>query len=469
MNRMPGSLVVAFLAAIVCGCAGPTVTGRDRAASASEAVLLRGVRVFDVSTGTMGDARDILIEHGRIAEIGPRIADAKAAKQVDCSGKFAVPGLFDCHTHLVHLSRGGDDEVKTKLAAFVAKGVTQVRDVGGPIDVIGGMSRRIASGEIVGPEMFYTGPMLEGSPLTYAEMNEESPGFTVAVDTAEDVDRLLPELACRGATCIKVFNRMDRGVFRHLVEVARRESLRVVLDPGMPLFHRIPMDVALEMGVTSIEHAKAPWPVVLTDELREEHDALLAKDAGEMVQMAFMMRVSMLGVKSVSLEQLRELADKMRSKNACLCPTMQVFANMEEMAIEQSKKKMGVEEMPEMMRRSIRKSTAGMEEVSRMVVREFADHGVRLLVGQDGCDPEGTFGEMRRLKDCGVSEAEIIKGATIYPAEWLGVDDRLGSISPGKEADLLVVDGNPLEDIGKMEAAFLVIQKGRVVFQKPPS
>ena len=103
-----------------------------------------------------------------------------------------------------------------------------------------------------------------------------------------------------------------------------------------------------------------------------------------------------------------------------------------------------------------------MEQVSRLFVREFAARGVRLLVGQDGNDPAGTFAEMRRLRECGVTEAEIIKGATLYPAQWLGVEDRLGSLSPGREANILVVEGNPLEDIGHLESAVLVVQRGRI-------
>ena len=67
------------------------------------------------------------------------------------------------------------------------------------------------------------------------------------------------------------------------------------------------------------------------------------------------------------------------------------------------------------------------------------------------------------LKEWGVSEAEIIRGATIYPAEWLGVDDRLGSIVPGKEADILIVDGNPVEDIAKIKSGFMVIHGGCIV------
>jgi imidazolonepropionase-like amidohydrolase len=120
-----------------------------------------------------------------------------------------------------------------------------------------------------------------------------------------------------------------------------------------------------------------------------------------------------------------------------------------------------------MMRWGIRQGIAAMEQVSRVFVREFAERGVRLLVGQDGADPGGTIAEMRWLNDWGVSAAEILKGATIYPAQWLGVEDRLGSICPGKQANLLVVEGNPLEDIAQMEAAVLVIQSGEVVFRRP--
>lgn len=310
--------------------------------------------------------------------------------------------------------------------------------------------------------MFYAGPMLEGSPLTFESRNDEFPGFTVAINTAEDVDRVLTDLARQGATCVKTFYKMDPAVYRHPVDVARQNALRIVHDPGPPLFHRIPVDVALDLGVTSIEHAKAPWPVVLTDELREEHDTLVGPETSEMMQMLFMMRVSALGAESISRERLRQLADQMREKHACLCPTLQVFAVMEQVAIEQIKERQGLTEVPELMRANIGRSIAGMEEVSRLIVGELAARGVRLLVGQDGVDPAGTFGEMRRLKDCGVSEAEILKGATIYPAEWLGVDARLGAIAPGKQANILVVDGNPLEDIGNIESTFLVFQNGKI-------
>ena len=364
---------------------------------------------------------------------------------------------------MAHLTTHTDSDQNAEFAEFVRRGVTQVRDVGGPVDVLSRLHNRIAAREILGPELFFTGPMLERSPLTYAGINEALPGFTVAIDSPQDIDHLLPDLARQGACMIKLFNKIDPKLFEHVVAVARQNSLRIVFDPGMPLFHSTPIDQALALGVTSIEHAKAPWPVVLTDELQEEHDRLRGEKDNEMAHRMFMMRVAGLGVESVSMEKLNCLADTMIQKDACLCPTLRVLDSMEKMAVAQIKETQHIEEIPDFMLNAIRKNVAGMEAVSRLVVRTFAQHGVKMLVGQDGIDPTGVFEEMRWMKQCGVSDLEILRGATIYPARWLGVDDRLGSITLGREANLLIVDGNPLEDIANLEDAGLVVHHGRVV------
>jgi imidazolonepropionase-like amidohydrolase len=96
-------------------------------------------------------------------------------------------------------------------------------------------------------------------------------------------------------------------------------------------------------------------------------------------------------------------------------------------------------------------------------VREFAKDSVAMLVGQDGADPNATLSEMKALQENGVTQAEILRGATIYPAKWLGVDDRLGSIAVGKQANLVVVRKDPLADIAYLESISVVVQNGRVV------
>ncbi len=95
---------------------------------------------------------------------------------------------------------------------------------------------------------------------------------------------------------------------------------------------------------------------------------------------------------------------------------------------------------------------------------EFIKHKVKILVGHDGVRPDLLFNEMKKkLRKCGLSELEIIRGATIYPAQWLGVEDRYGSISPGVLANLSILDNNPLEDITNFESPCMVIMNGRVV------
>jgi imidazolonepropionase-like amidohydrolase len=425
-------------------------------------ILLRGLMIFDPVAGAMQGPQDVLIEGSLISAVG-RVPDAEGgAIEIDCSGKYAVAGLFDCHTHLAHLATGSDDSLKAALAAFSAGGITQVRDVGGPIEVLSKMSRRVAAGEIAGPEIFYAGPMLEASPLTWEGMNEDLPGFTVAIDTPEEADSVVADLARQGASMVKTFNKFDPDVYRHLLAAAARCSLRVVHDPGEPLFNAIPMDLAVDLGVTSIEHAKAPWPFALTDDLRRVHDSLLVAGPDQ-ARMGFMARVVALDTASVSMERLHQVGRMMIERGAYLCPTLDALLFVEDVAFEQAREQLQTDEVPEPIKGVIRAQISAMQSVSRLCVRELAAQGVKMLVGQDGFEARETFAEMNLLEECGLSQVEIIRGATIYPARWLGVDDRLGSIAPGKEASLLVAAENPLEDVARLAAPSVVIQKGKII------
>ncbi|MBU0755065.1 MAG: amidohydrolase family protein, partial [Planctomycetes bacterium] len=427
---------------------------------AERRILLQKIRIFDVHSGVMSEPRDLLINGSLIADVDKQEHLLKGKPQIiDCNGKYALPGLFDCHTHIAHLAAPGEERIGEGLSALVFSGITQVRDVGGPIDVLSMMSKRIAQNEIRGPEIFYSGPMLEQSPLTWGKVNEKLPGFTVAIDDKKTLEALIPELSWKGARLIKTFNKIEPDIFQRVIELARVHGLKVAHDPGSPLFNWIPMDKAIDMGITSIEHAKAPWPSVLKDDLQAEHDKLVGPEKNEMFQQMFMMKVTQMGTDSISPEKLKKLAEKMKEKGAFLCPTLNVFFGMYEMALEQVKMQQQLEEIPEPMKAMIKQGTSAMEEVSRFFVREFTNYGVKLLVGQDGLTPEGFFKEIRCLKECGVSEVEILRGATLYPAQWLGVDDRLGSLEPGKQANILVVNGNPLEEIGQTASTFLVLKE----------
>jgi hypothetical protein len=422
------------------------------------AILLQNAAVFDTKSGKMNQPVDVLIDGEKIVSIEPGGSKLETMESIDCTDKYVISGLYDSHTHLAFLTRKGEDSMKAELADFAHRGVLYVRDVGGPIDVMSKLKNKILSGEWTGPEIFYTGPMLESSPLHYEVYNKKLPGFTVALDKKEDVDKLLPELADKGAKLIKTFMNIKPDLYPYIVEVANKNHLKIVHDPGIPLFNWVPINVAMELGITTIEHAKAPWPYVLKDEYRKEHDALIWPDADPEQRMKFMQRMAELGLASISEKRLKDLSYLMIENNVVLCPTLRIFKDWE--GEDQTGEAEG--EITEE-QKSRRKRSTGMKAVSEYFVRMLSANGVKLLVGQDNNDAVGTIEEMIFMKAAGVTDVEVLKGATIYAAEWLEVDDKYGAVEPGKIADFVVLNSNPLDDIAHVDDVFVVIQHGEIV------
>jgi imidazolonepropionase-like amidohydrolase len=448
-------VIISFVSLVTFGAIFGSGHLAETHEEAKNQILFTNVHVFNSTTGLMSEAQDILIEGDRIKKVGKTDVVPRTIKRIDCSGKYAIPGLWDCHTHLAFLTTFGENQPHKGLEDFVRNGITQARDVGGPIDAIRRMKERISNGEILGPEIFYTGPMLEKAPLHWQAFNKDHPGFTVAINTKEDADKMISQLVEKNACMVKTFNKMDLEVYTHLVDLADKNRLKVVHDPGSPLFHMVPMDKAIDLGVTSIEHGKSPWPIVLTDELQKRHDELLTENASQEERETFSGIVFDAGIQSVSMDKLQKLIDKMRTNNVYFCPTLQVFDQRSELPRPE-----GVTEEVYAKRNERRKA---MVEVGNLFTKEIYRNKVRILVGQDGILPEGTFREMRVLKTIGLSESEIIKGATIYPAAWMGVEDRLGSISPGKQANIVVLDKNPLDDIDNIKSTSLVVMNGKII------
>ena len=435
-------------------------------------IILEHGNIIDVSRGDVLNDTDIVIKGGTVDAIGnAEKPENKNIQRIDCAGKYILPGLFDCHTHLAVLT-GREDDVKVDILRecrieydasfnlelekpvlndFVKRGVTQVRDAGGPIAILKNLKSSIDSGEITGPDIFYAGPMLESSPLRAAGMNEKWPGWTVAVDTTRDIDRIVMELHDGGASLAKTFGKFDHDLLRYFLMKCRDYNLPVTNDPGPTFFHDVPVDIGLELGLTCFEHAKSLWNAVLKDEYRIEHDSLDSSPPAEMQN--FVSKMLETGAETIDFEKLHDLIGKIKSKGAFVCPTLQVtkfYSEKPEIFNDKEPEKYG-------------KIFGKLYEIGRIITEELTKGKVKLMVGQDGYIPRFTFSEMQLLKSCGHSESEIIKGATVYPAEWLGVDDKYGSIKPGGVANLTILKNNPLSDIKNIRSVYGVIKAGRIV------
>jgi len=440
----------------------------------SDVCLLFGGSIIDTVSGIIQDDMDVLMERGIITDVLPSgQCRMEGVGRLDCTGTYILPGLFECHAHLGFLAAEDEETRKTirdeagidvtipgsKLAEwifaeFVRRGVTQIRDVGSPVSVIMGFADDIRNGKYTGPELFYTGPMLEKSPLTWAKHNEIIADFTVAIDSDADAVRVVDQLAENGVACLKTFNKFDLSVYKMVLTTALKYNLPIVHDPGSALFHDIPMDMALELGVRCFEHGKSPWPVVLQDDLASELCSIKAAGGLQEAKADFGARVFALGDESINDDKLSTLMRDMKSHDACFCPTLHVF---ERFLAEEHQK-----DNAELVDR-----LTVLGAIQRRCVQAAAEAGVRILSGHDGYLPAYTIAEMLLLEAAGVSPLEIIRGATLYPARWLGVDDRYGFIMPGMTANLLVVKDNPLDDIANIAHVHSVVCHGRCYAESP--
>ena len=415
-------------------------------------LLISNLRVFDTSSGTFSDPMGVLLRDGRIASMGAPGELGEPEDQIDAGGGFALPGLWDSHVHLSPLSLSGADSLKTELARFVQSGVLYVRDLGGPLEVVASMRDQVSAGTLVGPDIYFSGPLAERPPLEWRHLNEKLPGFTVPIESESQVDSLIGSVAGAGGSFLKVFGKWDRRLFHELVRRAEKAGLQVVVDPGPPFFQDISIDTALGAGVTSIEHAHSAWRSALRPDLQATHDRLAAgRDMA--ARGAFFSRVVPLGLESIDLEALRALGDRLNAAGAYFCPTLRVAEAW----------RTAPPPFPDLPTVEDRlRFWNHFADVAARITQELAGRGVRLLVGHDGMDSSGTVQEMELLVERGVSPADVLRAATTHPARWMRQEDDAGSLAAGMRADLVIVDGDPLRDMSTLRSPVLVIQSGTV-------
>lgn len=400
---------------------------------ATRRTLFRGGLVLD-GTGSPARPADVTVTDGRIVEVGPGLDGDEA---VDCAGRTLLPGLFDCHVHL--MINGLDPgrwlhdpfslpfyQAALNMRATLGAGITTVRDAGGADLGVKEAQRR---GLVTGPRTRIAVSMLSqtgghGDPWhasgcatsIFVPHPGRPPGV---VDGPDEVRRKVREVIRAGADVIKVATsggvvsaRDDprHGHFRDaeiavMVEEAAAAGLSVMA-------HAAGADgvkAALRNGVRSIEHG-----IYLDDEAIE---LLLTRDAW-LVPTLIAPR-GVLAAAEAGAAVAGHVVEKAR------------------MVI----------------------------DVHRESVRRAVAAGVRVAFGTDtGVTEHGrNLDELPLLVECGLTPAEALRAATGSAARLLGVDGELGSLEPGKRADLVLVDGDPL-DVGTLaERIAAVYQDGRLV------
>ncbi|MDE3151098.1 MAG: amidohydrolase family protein [Gemmatimonadota bacterium] len=394
-------------------------------------ILIRGVTLIDGTGAPERPNVDVLIDSGRVAAVAPG-GSLTADSVIDARGLFAIPGLIDAHVHL------GTDPWAERAGALrraLAGGVTSVFDLAGDARATGDLQRAVLAGQIPGPRIYYValfgGSSFFSDPRTADASRGYAPGtapWMLAVTDTTDFAHAVALAKGTGATGLKLYAALDSTEVTRASAEAHRQGLRVIAHATT--FPAKPSDL-IAAGADMLAHT----PYLVWQGSPRSAD-WRHRASGDFLHVP---------ADSPAIERL--LAS-MRDRGVALNPTLWIFAN----------------ELPH-------------DSVSRVrtpwmyaVTRRANQLGVRIVAGTDDMyDPKVDslpvlHRELELLVDsAGLTPLQAITSATANAAWAIGIADSVGTLAPGKAADLVLLGADPAVNIANTRDVRLVMQGGRVV------
>lgn len=435
--------------------AGVTALGVAQS-SKPAAVSIINVTVVDVTGGALELHRTVVVRKGRIEEVRDSDAakDKHSGTQVNGTGKYLIPGLWDMHVHMVF----GDwfpHGKEISLPLFVANGITGVRDMGGELEVLEQWRKEISAGALLGPRILMSGPMLDGPQPRFPS--------SIAIKTAQDGRRAVDDLQRRGADFIKLQSLIPRDAALAIADEARKQ--------GIPFVGHVPDSVraseASNAGQKSFEHligifeGASPLEDEFIKGAKSEKQFLSTYDPDRAAKLfALLAKNQTWQCPTLVWERggnLIELADFAKDNRARYVPAYWKDVTWKRFT-EQVVHDFNTDDLA-----TRRKFVAKELEV----VNAMHHAGIPFLAGTD--TPSGVYifpgfslhEELQRFVAAGFTPVEALETATVNPAKFLGMEDRLGTIAKGKIADLVLLDANPLDDIRNTQKIAGVVVNGR--------
>lgn len=391
----------------------------------------------------------IEVNNGRILKVVS--ADNFQRKEdvpvIDLSTKYVIPGLIDTHGHLYGGITTRHTTCDMHAAFYLASGVTTVRSPGSmePEGDIG-LQNRINSGRFIGPRYFHSGPYIEGDPVTVRWMNP--------VVTPEEVRLKIDQLLRAGATSVKIYAGMKGDILKTAIEHGHAYGVKVIGHIGAVSYTE-----AMAMGIDELFHGILAMPDVVPEDLSPTDYKKVMQHLSEM---------------DVNSEKMKEIVQLAAEYKVVLTPTAGVFEPMElERNHMTEQQPYFTPEAWEMIRKRIEKpmfpEAAAILEKNIEFIKLAHDAGCMLTTGTDqvgfGMLPGfALWREMEIFAQAGLEPMEVLKAATANGAYAVGRSDLLGSVDPGKLADFVVLDANPLENISHVRMVNSVV-KGGIVYE----
>jgi imidazolonepropionase-like amidohydrolase len=430
-------------------------------------IALTHVRVIDGTGAQPLEDSTILIDGPRITAVQPASAAIpEAYRAIDLKGASVLPGLVGMHNHMFYIARPNIDSsghfedplVVPQMTfsaprLYLANGVTTMRTTGSvePYADLN-VKSEIDSGKMVGPHMDVTGPYLEGAGSYFIQMHQ--------ITSPEDARRTVAFWAEQGATSFKAYMNITRAQLKAAIDEAHRRHLKITGH-----LCSVTYPEAAELGIDDLEHGffvnTQLDPGKQPDKCSEGQGTptLVAMKPGStkanaLIKLLVERHVAVTSTLPVFEQSLPLHAPLNPKAMAVLTPeARESYLYLRNLAASRGSTPRG-QAFAQAYRNDL-----GLE-------RQFVASGGLLLAGPDPTGNGGVipgFGDLREMEllvEAGFSPLEAVRIATLNGAAFMGLQDRIGSIAAGKDADLLVVRGNPAADIHDVEKVETVFKDG---------
>jgi imidazolonepropionase-like amidohydrolase len=410
----------------------------------SAPLAFRDANLFDSETGKTIPHTTVIIEGNRIKAVGQdgKVAVPKNAEVFDARGRTLMPGLWDMHVHL-----GPNDGLM-----HVAAGVTSVRDMGNDIDALHALKGKIEAGEEIGPRISMAGLMDGRGP--YAGPTK------VLVDTEEEARAAVDNFARLGYSQIKIYSSIKPELVPKLAALAHARGLRV--SGHVPAY--MSAEEFVRAGADEFQHINFFVLNFLFDEVKDTRTPVRFTAVAD--------RAATIDLNSA---RVRSFVELLKERKTVVDPTVNVFESMftDRAGRIPDAYAAVAERLPPQVRRYLLAGGLPVPEGKDARYRESAkallrmikmlyDAGVPLVAGTDATPGFALHRELELYAEAGIPAPEVLRIATIGAARVLKRDGDLGSITPGKLADLILIEGDPARRISDIRRVSLVVKDGAV-------
>ena len=439
-------------------------------------IVIENITLIDAKNGTRTN-QTVSIKNGVIQSIGSAKLDMEDSQIINGEGKYLIPGLWDAHVHLTFIPEI-DHETHFKL--YLKNGVTSIRDTGAILSKLQPSLNFIEENPNTTPRLFYAGPLIDGADRVYKGMEPGFPNLSIGIDETSNIPEVVDGLVKEGVTFLKSYEMLTRETYLELLKVAGQNGLRVT--GHVPL--SIDLEEAIEAGLGGMQHVRNMDLACAkdADNLLDDRQVSLENEAsiaGSALRTHIHSSQRYYAIDNTDDERCLRIIMKLSEYGVFQTPTLTINTFDSRRFYADPKWRETYQELPEAaennwMQGSLKLANIDVTENAKKfdawslsLVNKMHQEGVKIIAGTDTPIGYLTPGyslhkELELLSEAGLSNMDVLRSATITPAEFFGMENQMGTIEVGKLADLVILDKNPLMSISNTQSIHSVIVKGQI-------